>query len=428
MSTRTSLSPPKARKGKKEGEKSSKGSTKKATSKTGTKKVKRSKSADSLKSRAKSPTKSALDNRQTGPIDPSLIPFEAGQIFSQYDVDGDGKLDKHEFTEMIKRNPELLRPSQVESNPAIGTIPAEVVSNRILTHFDETAGVAISKNEVEQHKLMGSTVIPLMHAYKARYDRLRLLLTGKLLPKREHLLQLRRQLQNTSIEVDATRKGIERETFTDTEQIIERLRAVESMRQSSIRHQMLQIEEELQAIERLVRRVEQANIDESELQSGSSINVLLTSAHPTTAPVEAIRIPRAMSMVELIHQYSDLHANIERVANKAVTVQVDYPTDDFPRETSERLEVLSKCDRYAHALSVKDHMLWTAMQELEKAEDLLAQERKLSQDYAQEIAKWAEMSQSLTQQTLTLKQDVSSLERRNKDLMEKLREHNIYYT
>lgn len=32
------------------------------------------------------------------------------------------------------------------------------------------------------------------------------------------------------------------------------------------------------------------------------------------------------------------------------------------RETAERLEVLRRADRYEHALGVKDHMLWVAMQ------------------------------------------------------------------
>lgn len=55
---------------------------------------------------------------------------------------------------------------------------------------------------------------------------------------REHLLQLKRQLDNCSIEVSAAKKAIERETLTDSQQILERLQAVESMRQSSITQQV----------------------------------------------------------------------------------------------------------------------------------------------------------------------------------------------
>ncbi len=374
-----------------------------------------------------------------GSGDPALISFDAGQIFSKFDQDGDGKLSKLEFTRMVRQNPALLT-SGVDSmkSKQIGTLPTALGSNRILTHFDETAGVAIPSNEYQQHKNMGNVVTTLVEAYKARYDRLRTQLTGKLLPKREHLLQLRRQLQNISVEVDARRRGIERETLTDTEQILERLRAVESMRQSSIKHQVIQLEEELHAIERIVQRVEQANkMDEVAPQLGpdgkplaipvGGTGITLTSAVPGTAPIETFRAPRAFDMVELIHQFGDLSSNIERLAVKPIAVQVDFPTDDFPKETKERLEVLSRCDKYMHALNVKDHMLWVALEEKNKLEESLHEEKRLCQEYAQEISSWAEMSQELAQQKAAMQQQIEMLERRNKDLVHTLKENNIFY-
>ena len=117
-------------------------------------------------------------------------------------------------------------------------IPTEVVTGHVLTHFDETAGVAISRAAIEGHRAMGNTVLPLMESYRNRYDRLRSSITSRLLPRREHLLQLRRQLQNCSDDVTASCKAIERETIADTEQILERLHTAESMRQSAIRHQV----------------------------------------------------------------------------------------------------------------------------------------------------------------------------------------------
>jgi len=377
-------------------------------------------------------------------VDPAAMAFEAGKIFAAFDKDKDGLLNKMEFEELIKTHPELTR--QVPGLPrggimggmggmsgmqqsslssgGGGALPMEVVSGRLLTHYDETAGVAIPRSAVDNHRAMGNTVTPLLESYRARYDRLRGMLTARLLPKREHLLQLRRQLNNVSAEVTAKRKVIERETMTDAEQIIERLRAVESMRQSAIKHQVLQIEEELETIERIVRRVEQANEDGL---YHSATGVLLTSAAPGNTPVETVRAPRAASMVELIQQFADLSSTIERVAVKNVTVQVEFPTDDFPKETQERLEVLSRCDKFVHALSVKDHMLWTALQDKERAEELLHEERALSHEYAQEVASWAEMSQTLSQQVVALKQERDRSDRRIKDLLATMREHGIYY-
>mmetsp|Transcript_21247 Transcript_21247/g.35606 ORF Transcript_21247/g.35606 Transcript_21247/m.35606 type:complete len:411 (+) Transcript_21247:83-1315(+) len=402
---------------------------KKTTTKKGAAETKKSsKAAPKDKTAEVTPPPPAADAKGAGATvnlgDPASVSFEAGQIFSKYDADKDGKLDKHEFTQLIRQNPEILMGSP-EKSKTVGGLPSELVSNRVLTHFDETAGVAISRWEVDQHKGMGNIVTPLTDAYKTRYERLRSVLTGKLLPKREHLLQLRRQLQSCSIEVDAKRRSIEKETLSDTEQILERLRAVESMRQSAIKHQVLQIEEELSSIERIVKRVEQANIDETEQLN--STGVLLTSAHPGSMPVESIRVPRAVGMVELIHEFGDLFSSINRYATKPVTVQVDFPMDDFPRETSERLEVLARCDKYMHALAVKDHMLWTALQEKDKLSESLAAERKLCHEYAQEVANWAEMSQQLSQQIAALKHEKEQMQLRNHDMARTMRDHNIYY-
>ena len=325
---------------------------------------------------------------------------------------------------MTRQVPGMAALEQKKAGGASAQLPTEVVSGRLLTHFDETAGVAIPRTSVEEHRKMGNTVTPLIESYRARYDRLRALLTSKLLPKREHLIQLRRQLQNTSGEVSAKKNSIEKETISDGEEILERLRTVESMRQSNIKHQMLKVESELEGIERIVRRVEQAN-DDGLYQA--STGVLLTSAAPGQTPVETVRAPRAASMVELIQQFGDLTNNIEMLSTKEVQVQIDFPTDDFPRETAERMEVLAKCDKYQHALQVKDHMLWTALQEKEKIEELLDEERVLSREYAQEVTSWAEMAQQLSAQNMALKQETERLERRNKDMLARMRDQGIYY-
>ena len=188
--------------------------------------------------------------------------------------------------------------------------------------------------------------------------------------------------------------------------------------------QELQLEEELETIERVVRRIEQAN---EEGFMNSTTNVMLTSAAPGSYPIETIRGPKAANMVELIQQYPELTSTIDRLSTKSLTVQTEFPTDDFPKETSERLEILSRCDKYIHAMTVKDHMLWTVLKEKERQDELLLEERRLSQEYAQEVAKWAEVSQSLSKQVLQLKRDNEMTERRNIELMNVLRQNNIFY-
>eukprot|EP01035_Chromulina_nebulosa_P066835 gene66835-91535_t len=120
------------------------------------KKEKSSTSADSLASKSRGNSIEAVStavesNKVALSTNPELALFEAGQIFSKFDVDGDGKLNKTEFTEMMKKNPELFRRggSVDEQKSSSENLPGEVISNRLLTHYDETAGVAISRGEVD---------------------------------------------------------------------------------------------------------------------------------------------------------------------------------------------------------------------------------------------------------------------------------------
>jgi hypothetical protein len=118
---------------------------------------------------------------------PNPSAFEAGQLFSRFDVNRDGKLDKREFEELVKLHPELVSSSvPFRANPVDNShlLPVELVTGRLLTHYDETACVGITTAAVDQHKAMGNVVYSLVESYRNRYDRLRTLLTGRLLPRR----------------------------------------------------------------------------------------------------------------------------------------------------------------------------------------------------------------------------------------------------
>lgn len=380
--------------------------------------------------------------------------FDAGTIFAKFDSDNDGQLNKQDFEAMLRSYPDLLQQLRPTASSSYSPhhygdshLPYEVVSGRLLTHYDETAGIAISRSAVQSHEAMGNSVVPLVESYNQRYSRLRTYLTSKLLPRRENLLQLRRQLVNADSEVESTRENIERETMSDVDKIIERLRNVASMRHSAIQNQMLHIDEELNNIEKLVRRVEVAN-DKGRLHSQSGVTVTSSSVPPENGysysphvswkgihngtggtkrnAFETVNVPRADLMVELIQQYSDLVHAIEAAATKHISVQVDFPTDDFPKETAERLEVISRCDKYSHALSVKDHMLWLALQDKERCEELLEQEKKLSSEYANEVVNWADLSQNLKEKLYDSEMENSRLQTENQRLMELLRQNGVY--
>jgi hypothetical protein len=143
---------------------------------------------------------------------------------------------------------------------------------------------------------------------------------------------------------------------------------------------------------------------------------------------EAVTNPRADMMVELIQQYADLMNSIERLTNKQLMVQVEYPTDDFPKEISERLEIISRCDKYLYALSVKDHMLWLALNDKEKAEEAAHQEKALSLEYAEEMNQWAELASQLKMQLKEEQKQNETLRSENDKLINLLRSHGIHFT
>lgn len=156
----------------------------------------------------------------------------------------------------------------------------------------------------------------------------------------------------------------------------------------------------------------------------SGLTILGSS--PSAPAVQTASGNTVSNMVEIIQQYGELSATLDRLSTKQISVQTDFHTDDFPKETAERLEVISKCDKYMHAIAVKDQMLWVAMQEKKKAEDSLEQERKLSQEYAQEIAQWAEMSQLMASQIRSEKSAKLELEQRVEELTSILHDNRIF--
>jgi hypothetical protein len=359
------------------------------------------------------------------------LSFEAGKVFSKFDR-GDGKIDKQSFERILLDHPELLSASyavksESKDRAAQAQAQAQIESQqyRTVTHYDETAGVAIPATSVTAHQAMGNSVLPLTESYNVRYNRLRTLLTAKLLPKREYLLQLRRELCNTSAEVEAAKDSIERETLEDAQQILDRLRTVEALRQSAIKHQIVQLDKELQMIDRIVQRIDAAS-QITPLTNGGFSGVSIVGAGPNAIPISGISGNTVNTMVDLIQQFNDLSVNIDKLSAKQINVQVDFPIDDFPKETAERLEIVAKCDKYLHAIAVKDQMLWAALQDKKKCEEELAQERQLSQEYAQEIASWAELSQGMAAQVNSLKGENDGLKRKVAELESILRQHNIF--
>jgi hypothetical protein len=79
--------------------------------------------------------------------DPSVPSFEAGQIFAHFDRNNDGTLDKNEFEALVKQIPGLFSQTthsvDAKSVAPVHTLPVELISGRLLTHYDETVRVPL---------------------------------------------------------------------------------------------------------------------------------------------------------------------------------------------------------------------------------------------------------------------------------------------
>lgn len=138
--------------------------------------------------------------------------------------------------------------------------------------------------------------------------------------------------------------------------------------------------------------------------------------------------PNPALMLHLIQQYPDLQSKIDQLASRVPIIDTEFNTADFPTEVADRLAVISRCDKYAKAIALKDEMLWIALNEKEKLEEKLSKEMDINKEYVVEINKWAEVLQQNVQQLQIEKSEKERLARDNMKLKEMLRKHNMHFT
>eukprot|EP00903_Cladosiphon_okamuranus_P011998 g11267.t1 len=375
-----------------------------------------------------------------GGIEPEKV-FEFGQLFQQFDTDGDGRLDRADFERMLggmlerlggnhggsrgnagreaATNSSGVPPAPPPPTPPQPPPPSPPPVGPSITHYDETTGVPLAWEAVASQQALGHTVVPLGDAYSRRLSRLQSLASSRLMPVRERLLQLRRRFQGRSEEVRAAKAAIERETLADANAIVERLRSVEALKQATLVQGVNSVTAELEGVEKLSDQVARVTA--------------LPPSTPDAASPSSAYVPdfeETEKMVELVQSYRELCNSIDRVAGRPFTSNIDVKADDFPHETAERLEVLRRADRYEQALSVKDQMLWVAMQECQRLEAKCEEERSLGQEFAEEAQEWVKLTGKLsdrvnaltaeTDQTSNLRKTNDSLVQKNQELLRRL--------
>ena len=195
---------------------------------------------------------------------------------------------------------------------------------------------------------------------------------------------------------------------------------------------------ELEEIDRIFKEVQMAHTIAEHQNSLLYTSPAIAAMPPATNNIatphmglntgsNGIAPPNPALMLHLIQQYPDLQAKIDELAQRFPNVDTDFNTNDFPTEVSDRLAVISRCDKYAKAISLKDEMLWIALSEKEKVEQQLQKEMVINKEYCEEINKWASSLQDHVNKLESTKQEKERLRKENVKLKELLRKHNIYY-
>ncbi len=221
--------------------------------------------------------------------------------------------------------------------------------------------------------------------------------------------------------------------MADTEAILERLRSAEALKQARLLQRLAEITVELEALDKVVRKV-------SGVAPPRDLYITRMTVNPDVPILPAgyaSEFEDTAYMVDLIQSYGDICAMIERVRDRPFIVDGKMPSDDFPRETAERIKVLERADRqecrvvvviqthnsirnnaahvqiirYEKALAIKDQMVWNLITEVRQLEEKAEAETQLGREYEKELEEWATLANRLAEENSVLlreKADLSS--------------------
>lgn len=255
----------------------------------------------------------------------------------------------------------------MEQRPPTPVRPPDPPDIRRFCWFDETVGLPVTIEGAEAARSKGHKVCPIKDAVAGRLAKVHEQLAVTLLPKRSRLVQLGSKVRSRVDEVRSARQVVERETVSDCEAILERLRAAESVKLAGLNQSLHEVDAEVEAIDRLASHVD-----------------------------------KQAAGVALIEAFPDLLRSVDRLASRALPIVSDGDDGgslaDFPRETKQRIDALQREVKYEEALSVKDRMLWEVVQGHRNVEEKLREEKALADEYASEMGSWLELTDRLSRE------------------------------
>lgn len=209
---------------------------------------------------------------------------------------------------------------------------------------------------------------------------------AQLISKRETLLQQMARVHARVEAVQNARRAIERETMSDAEAILHRLRSAEAVKLSVLQHDMDTLRLDVEGIDgfhtKFSKHWPRAVVPRDGLGEPGS------------------RFDRPDQAVDFMRAYPDLVAEADRLLGKPLKTDIDVRADDFERETAVRTQSLIKFDAMADLLAAKDAMIWRLLQERTAC---TAEVEAVGRASSAEIEEWKRLTDRLTTELLTFR-------------------------
>ena len=200
-------------------------------------------------------------------------------------------------------------------------------------------------------------------------------------------------------EVQSVRRAIERETLADTEAILHRLRGAEALKLSLLKHDMDQLQHDVDEIDGFAKMVKADSINNGGSNGSNSNN---NNSSNSGMPMSTRS------------KYLEMCAEAERIANKPFKTSIDVRADDFDRETVDRANLATQVEAANEAAAVKDQMVWMLLREREEyreKEKLYAEEiNNISKESAKEIEEWVTLTDNFREKLNAAKARIRELE------------------
>jgi hypothetical protein len=339
--------------------------------------------------------------------------FEVGRLFQRFGKGGGGNITSNEFKQMMQQ---LAMEGKWRQNSGINNNLNGMSGGNATYASTSAAARSVRPPELPMSLPPAPETERIRAELNAQASSINPMaatelhmLQMNLLSKKEHLLQQMRFVRARAEEVQSVRRAIERETLADTETILHRLRGAEALKLSLLKHDMDQLQHDVDEIDGFAKMLKADTLNNSLSSNSNSKN--------NNSNNNNIGLDHSVLPMSTRSKYLEMCAEAERIVSKPFKTSIDVRADDFDRETVDRANLASQVEAANEAAAVKDQMVWMLLREREEykeKEKLYADEiNNISTESAKEIEEWVRLTDNFREKLNVAKSRIRELEAQN---------------